>query len=334
MMSNLLRFENSSEAAALKYRAELPKFFITPEALGTMAVYVEETDTEVGWLGRVKRLDSEEEAYLCDKVYLLRQKVHGATTEITPEGLFEFASELEKSNSIEDLEHILLWGHSHVKMSTSASGQDDDQIKLFEENNSPVFFRVIANKLGSFDVTFYDFKKDLEVQHLPWEIYSPYVIDTAAIKQELKDKVAEKPINVGGMGWERTENGGWIQRWGEKKEESKSSNSLVGALNNAGYYDEDFNYVDVPESETLMRQDVTEMGTIELNDMNAMLRDYDIFELSLDNLSLDEFSDIGFIADSFALKTSALMRYLREVHKVSKTSKNKNKNKHNKRGKH
>ena len=66
---------------------------------------------EVGWLGTVY-YNSEHNYYFVSDVFLFDQEVHGTTTEITPEGLADFATELlQREDGMEIWNNMKLWGH-------------------------------------------------------------------------------------------------------------------------------------------------------------------------------------------------------------------------------
>ena len=70
----------------------LPIIIISKDALSKMQLYCELCNTEIGWLGTAFYKDKSV-IYIAD-VFLFKQDVHSTTTEITPEGLSEFAEEL------------------------------------------------------------------------------------------------------------------------------------------------------------------------------------------------------------------------------------------------
>lgn len=146
-----------------------PKVFISDECMVKMMCYIDSCDDEIGWLGTAYKKNDK---FYIDDVMLFEQDVHGTTTEITPEGLEEFGSKLlEEENGLETWNKIRVWGHSHVNMSVSASGQDDDQMETFSSNGLDWFIRIIANKKGEMQVDVYNFEsgiiyKNVKYYHL------------------------------------------------------------------------------------------------------------------------------------------------------------------------
>lgn len=163
-----------------------PKISININAMNKMKEYVRQSDLEIGWLGTSRRVGN---VFYIDDVFLFRQEVHATTTEITTEGLNEFAMELlGEKNGVEIWNNMKVWGHSHVNMPTSPSGQDDKQIEVFAENAEDFFIRIIANKSGDFRIDLYDFTTGVIYEKLPYDIN--YGADTDII-ESLYKKIAE-----------------------------------------------------------------------------------------------------------------------------------------------
>jgi hypothetical protein len=171
---------------------------LEPIALEKMWYYVDNCQKEIGWLGTVSKYDN---ILLIEDVFLFKQEVHSATCEITPDGLSEFATELlSKPNGVDIWNKIKLWGHSHVNMSVSPSGQDNSQMKTFGEQ-SEWFLRVIANKNGEMEFTLYDFKASLIFENVRWiERKERSKELEEQIKNEIKDKVTEKTYTITSYG--------------------------------------------------------------------------------------------------------------------------------------
>ena len=163
-----------------------PKISINLNAMNKMKEYVRQSDLEIGWLGTSRRVGN---VFYIDDVFLFKQEVHATTTEITTEGLNEFAMDLlYEENGVEIWNNMKVWGHSHVNMPTTPSGQDDKQIEVFAENAEDFFIRIIANKSGEFRIDLYDFTTGVIYEKLPYEIN--YGGDTEII-ESLYRKIAE-----------------------------------------------------------------------------------------------------------------------------------------------
>lgn len=163
-----------------------PKININIQAMNKMKEYIRQSNLEIGWLGTARRVDN---VFYIDDVFLFKQEVHSTTTEITTEGLNEFAMELlYEKNGVEIWNNMKVWGHSHVNMPTSPSGQDDNQMEVFSENADDFFIRIIANKQGDFRIDLYDFTTGVIYEKLPYDI--SYGTDTDII-ESLYKKIAE-----------------------------------------------------------------------------------------------------------------------------------------------
>lgn len=162
--------------------------YILPEARQKMEIYCDLSDGEIGWLGFVEDLG--DTGFLIKDVALLKQEVHSTTTEITPEGLLEFWSKTAPEEQLK----IKLWGHSHVNMGVSPSGQDNDQMEYFKDGN-PWFIRLITNKKREYHIDIYDYANGIQVHMDQSDLitYNPKANELKkAIEDEIKEKVTEK----------------------------------------------------------------------------------------------------------------------------------------------
>lgn len=168
---------------------ETPQVVILPDAFTKMRYYVECTDTEVGWLGTVEKMNN---IYLITDTLLFDQEVNSVTCEITPQGLTEIANELlALPNGMEIVNSIRLWGHSHVNMGVSPSGQDDTQMTVFA-GSCEYFLRVIANKKGEMEFSLYDYNTGVVCLDVPWQLHTVTTVNKDEIEAELKAKVRRK----------------------------------------------------------------------------------------------------------------------------------------------
>lgn len=150
------------------YEPVIPNVYITQEIIQKMEIIIDESSKEVGWLMEVK---NEGNNYLIHEIHVPKQDVHGTTCEINSDGLTELATAmLEEEDGVDRWNSILAWGHSHVNMSAFASGQDDDQMKLFTDNGCPYYIRLIANKKGEMLVDFFDYKLGVVYTNIGWEV--------------------------------------------------------------------------------------------------------------------------------------------------------------------
>lgn len=173
--------ERNKPQTTLKVRENrVPSVYISETALNKMAIYVDEApgQDEIGWLGTAYRENNE---FFIEDVFLFKQEVHGTTTEITTEGLNDFAQELLMlPNGVDIWNNIKMWGHSHVNMGISPSGQDNSQMEAFSNIGHDFFIRLICNKKGELAVDVYLYDEGLEFHNAPW-----------VIQHEAEDTVAD-----------------------------------------------------------------------------------------------------------------------------------------------
>lgn len=231
----------------------IPTITISPDALIKMQLFVENCTDEVGWLGTAYKNEKENNIYIND-VFLFDQEVHSTTTEITPEGLSSFAEEiLQEENGMEIWNNLKVWGHSHVNMSVSPSGQDDNQMSTFADGGHDWFIRIIANKKGDMRVDLYNYTLGVIYNELPWfenisdeeleiekqiailrkyleeikgkriKIYEDY------IKEEIKEKVKKKVYTQTGN----------ITYWNKQKEKDTVTPITTITKNTQPYTDTD-----------------------------------------------------------------------------------------------
>jgi hypothetical protein len=147
--------------------SSVPFITISKQAITKMFIYVDECAKEVGWMGTAYR---DGQHIIIDDVYLFDQEVHATTTEITPEGLSDFAMELlNKPDGMDIWNNLKMWGHSHVNMGITPSAQDDSQMEKFQEGGHDWFIRLIANKRGEMKVDLYDYSSGVIYLDLPWQ---------------------------------------------------------------------------------------------------------------------------------------------------------------------
>src|SRR3989344_5541461 len=152
-----------------------PMVYMTRDAFSRMWHFVDIADEEVGWLGTVRQ--TRYGNFLIEEVFLLEQEVSAAQTEISEDGIAKLAQELieTRPDGVDVANSIHFWGHSHVRMGTSPSGQDETQMRHFQQNDCPWFVRGILNKLGrmQFDIFLWD--AGVKITDAPWAIYDEFV---------------------------------------------------------------------------------------------------------------------------------------------------------------
>lgn len=145
-----------------------PRLYISDEAFNKMLEYIDQCTLEIGWLGSAMRNDKD---YYLHDVYLFEQEVHSATTEITEEGLSNFAMEImQNEDGIDIWNSMRAWGHSHVNMAVLPSGQDETQMNLFTQNPNEFFIRMIGNKKGEMKIDVWDFDLGIIYEDLEYTV--------------------------------------------------------------------------------------------------------------------------------------------------------------------
>jgi hypothetical protein len=244
-----------------------------------MWYYVKGCNDEIGWLGTVTRYDDNN--WIINDTLLFEQQVAATTCEITPEGLAKVAEEiLQKPDGMEIYNSIRLWGHSHVNMGVSPSGQDNDQMKTFKDTGSPWFIRVIANKSGDMEFTLYDFANSLSFADVPWQILLDYSVTEDEINTEIKAKVSKL---YGSGNWSKT---GY---YSGANSGNNYGNHAGGVWKNGAYYpnrygeDEDYSwsgysYYGKTEKEDDSKKDVSGGKVVQLGSTKGEKEDDDADE--------------------------------------------------------
>lgn len=130
------------------------KLVYSPSAWLKMNALVENFTSEVSWFGLVDKTDDPLVYYIYD-VLVCKQQVNGAKVDTEDDDMFEFLSGL----SDEQADHLHFQAHSHVNMSTSASGTDlQNQADILANmpGNDGFYIFQIWNKRGDINTYFYD----------------------------------------------------------------------------------------------------------------------------------------------------------------------------------
>lgn len=175
------------EDGGLRYR-----LYFLKKAYDKMRLYVELCQDEIGWLGYVEKL-SDGSGYMVTDVFLLDQEVHATTTELSPTAIIDYYNALDEQGRDNFLKKCKLWGHSHVNMAPTPSGQDDEQGKELSKDADDFYIRLITNKKGEYNITFYD--KTIKAKVMTDEIilYSPEGLELRKqIQEEINQKVKKK----------------------------------------------------------------------------------------------------------------------------------------------
>lgn len=175
------------EDSGLRYR-----LYFLKQAFDKMRLYVDLCEDEIGWLGYVEKL-KDEQGYVVTDVFLLDQEVHGTTTELSPDAIVKYYNELDDEGRENFLNKCKIWGHSHVNMSPSPSGQDDSQGLELSKDADDFYIRLITNKKGEYNITFYDKMIKAKVMTDEVILYNPEGVELRKqIQEEIKAKVKKK----------------------------------------------------------------------------------------------------------------------------------------------
>lgn len=124
----------------------------TQEAFLRMQALVDFFDSEVAWYGLCERLGEKE--FRVYGVKLCKQEVSGAKVDTSDEDTLEFFCSLTD----DEAEHLHFQAHSHVKMSTGASGTDiqNQQDVVRNMGKSGFYIFQIWNKNNDINTYLYD----------------------------------------------------------------------------------------------------------------------------------------------------------------------------------
>jgi len=170
--------------------SDVPTVLISAKAYNDMYILVDEADEEISWLGTVKMMGAN---FFIDEVFLLKQECSSVQTELDEGDIGDLGAELLlKENGMNIVNSLKFWGHSHVRMGTSPSGQDETQLKHFIDNDCEYFIRAILNKNGKMEFTV-RWRNGIEIKDIPWMVLHDFneAGRTKWVK-EIKDKVSTK----------------------------------------------------------------------------------------------------------------------------------------------
>lgn len=144
------------------YKSPIVRF--TPKTKAVIDYIVANNSQEVGWLGTVKREDN---VFTIDNIFIPAQEVSSVETLIDHNAMTALWEEIFSSGG--DPSTLFYWGHSHVNMGVSPSGQDEYQVRRFLRG-CPVFLRSIHNKAGAIKMDVYDLENRIVSQCVPTSI--------------------------------------------------------------------------------------------------------------------------------------------------------------------
>ena len=168
-----------------------PTILMDVDTYSRIQKIVELSPEEVSWFSYVE--NAGDNIFKIKDAYIIPQKVTGSETEMTTEGLSEFMTKTIKEKGMQYYKNIRCWGHSHVNMSVSPSGQDVKQISEF--NNGEFYIMLIFNKKGDIYSEIRDFKNGLRYKGIPIMLDANVNQNVDDIKQELDEKVKKQTFS-------------------------------------------------------------------------------------------------------------------------------------------
>jgi hypothetical protein len=144
---------------------DYPRIEFSEAAWDHMWYLVDKVDTEVGWLGLVKRLSPF--TFRIEEVFVPPQDVNGGTTEMQAEDMPAFLMALQDERHPGIVNELTMWMHSHASMGITRSGQDMAQWGKwkgdFAKRNLPSIAGR-ANKKGEIECELYLPEFGLEIE--------------------------------------------------------------------------------------------------------------------------------------------------------------------------
>lgn len=222
-----------------------PSIEFTPEAWERMWYLVDKVGGEVGWLGKVKRLNAYQ--FLIDEVLLPPQDANGTTTEMQAEDMPAWYMALQDARYPEIINELTMHMHSHANMGLGRSGQDLTQWEKWRKDLAKRGLPSImgrANKKGEIECELYlpEFSLAIEgivptMQTVP-DVRQPWQDELdALIKENVRTKSYATTHNCskggGGGAYPYEINQGWRNLTPEKAgKEDKQKGKLVGGAGN------------------------------------------------------------------------------------------------------
>jgi hypothetical protein len=173
-----------------------PTVYYTETAWYKLQYLIRNNTKEVGWWGTVLKNG---DTYTIEDIFVPKQVVTSATTEISPEGLAEVAIKLMEKQGHAD--NLLYWGHLHPNFAVTPSSTDERTTQEYLETfDAPAYFiRGIYNKQGESKVDVYikDTVQSGWVHQSVTNTRVPIYLSDSEYRQftaEIKLNVAEKVV--------------------------------------------------------------------------------------------------------------------------------------------
>ena len=167
-------------------KGSYPLVVIPAHLLEYIREIVEQCPDEVSWVMEVT--EKENYTYEIDAVYIPRQKVHGTTTEFDAEDILHLMDNEPEFKP----EKWRGWGHSHVNMGTTPSGQDKTTMMEFAKD-CEFFVGMIHNKKGDVFCWVVDNTRNIFFKDVTVEVYTEYEDEIKKLLKERVSKLVETP---------------------------------------------------------------------------------------------------------------------------------------------
>ena len=166
-----------------------PTVYITAEAFIKMRTLVDNTATEIGWYGIVKKYPGLQETYVIEDIIVYPQRVTGATCEQDDDKMFEF----EMSLTDEQVNNKRFQGHSHVNMGVTPSGVDEAFYQDLLSQVTDYFIITVTNKKNEYTTRFYDIANNILYSDVPIQVLLDNGTDMSSWYAEAEEQIT-KPV--------------------------------------------------------------------------------------------------------------------------------------------
>ena len=156
-----------------------------------MRTLVDNTETEIGWYGVVKKYPGLQETYVIEDIIVYPQRVTGATCEQDDNKIFEF----EMSLTDEQVNNKRFQGHSHVNMGVTPSGVDEAFYQDLLSQVTDYFIITVTNKRNEYTTRFYDIANNILYSDVPIQVLLDNGTDIRSWYTEAEKQIT-KPVTT------------------------------------------------------------------------------------------------------------------------------------------
>lgn len=177
---------------------EKAKILFTPTAYAKMVSLLMAFDSEIAWHGVGERMD--EKTFVISDILVYPQTVTGTTVDMDTE---KYALWLMENDEDDRFNHIIMQGHSHVKMQTSPSSVDKThQEEILEQLTDDMYYIfMIWNKRLEHTTKIYDLQNNTmyDDNEIEYGIIDEQC-DLDAFIEEATNQVIERKYTIGTSG--------------------------------------------------------------------------------------------------------------------------------------